>query len=138
MSIIASTPTRVIGLYDKPMWDSIDAGRMRLQRCKSSGKFQYPPGPSCPECPDELEWAEISGRGTIISWTIFHRQYLPAYPVPYNVIAVRLQEGPVIISNLEGESPDGSWIGEPVVLVYAQMPDGVTLPRFKLERRPLS
>jgi uncharacterized protein len=133
MPTIVSTPTRVMGLYDKPMWDSIEAGRMRLQRCKSNGKFHYPPGPMFPDCPaDELEWADIAGRGTIISWIVFHRQYLPAYPVPYNVIAVRLEEGPVIISNLEGECPEGSWIGRSVKLIYVRMPDGVTLPRFKL------
>ena len=68
----------------------------------------------------------------IISWTIFHKQYLPAYPAPYNVIAVRLQEGPVLISNLVGDSPPGSWINSDVYLIYSTMPDGIVLPRFRL------
>jgi len=68
----------------------------------------------------------------IISWAIFHKQYLPAYPAPYNVIAVRLQEGPVLISNLEGDSPPESWINSDVYLVYSTMPDGIVLPRFRL------
>jgi uncharacterized OB-fold protein len=63
---------------------------------------------------------------------VFHRQYLQAYPAPYNVIAVRLDEGPVMISNLQGDAPDGSWIGRRVRLVYAEMPDAAVLPRFTL------
>ena len=74
----------------------------------------------------------LSGDATILSWEIFHRQYLPAYPAPYNIIAVRLAEGPVMISNLEGTQPDGSWIGQAVRLVYVEMPDGMILPRFTL------
>jgi uncharacterized OB-fold protein len=130
---IVKTPTRIIGLYDKPMWESIDAKAMKLQRCKETGTFQYPPGPNSPDClSGELEWAPISGKATIISWVIFHRHYLPAYPPPYNAIAVRLEEGPIMISNLEGETPAGSWIGRAVKLVYVTMPDGVVLPRFEL------
>lgn len=130
---IVTTPHRILGLYDRPMWDSIDARAMQLQRSKATGAFMYPPGPAMPGDPlGELEWARISGRGVILSWVIFHRHYLPAYPPPYNVIAVRLQEGPTIISNLEGPTPEGSWIGRAVRLVYVAMPDGVVLPRFEL------
>lgn len=87
------TPRRVMGLYDKPMWESIDAREMKLQRCTGCGTFQYPPGPGCHACLSmELEWIPVSGRATILSWVVFHRQYLPAYPAPYNSIAVRLEE----------------------------------------------
>jgi len=125
------TPAPVMGLYDRPMWDSIRERKMRLQRGKVSGTWLYPPGPGTPGG-EELEWTPISGNGTILSWVIFHRQYLPAYPAPYNVIAVRLDEGPTIISNLEGKTPEGNWIGRRVKLVYADMPDGAVLPRFTL------
>lgn len=130
---VPPTPKPVQGLYDRPMWDSIGARAMKLQCCKGCGAFRYPPGPVCPEClSEESEWTALSGRGTIASWVIFHRGYLPAYPPPYNVIAVRLAEGPIMISNLEGPGPQGSWIGAPVSLVYATMPDGFVLPRFVL------
>jgi uncharacterized OB-fold protein len=109
---------------------------MKLQRCKACGAFRYPPGPVCPEClAEELEWTALSGQGTIASWAIFHRTYLPAYPAPYNVIAVRLAEGPIMISNLDGPVPHGSWIGAAVQLTYATMKDGFVLPRFLLSDR---
>ncbi len=130
---IPATPPPVLGLYDGPMWRSIHERRMALQHCQDCGAWQYPPGPGCPACGSEaLAWEALSGAGTILSWVIFHRQYLPAYPAPYNVIAVRLAEGPVMISNLDGAAPEGSWIGRPVMLRYAEMPDGAVLPRFVL------
>lgn len=129
----AATPPAVLGLYDTPMWESIRARRMCLQRCRACGAWQYPPGPGCVQCGGEdQEWAPLSGQATVLSWAVFHRQYLPAYPAPYNVVAVRLAEGPVMISNLEGEPPEGSWIGAKVRLTYADMPDGAVLPRFAL------
>jgi uncharacterized OB-fold protein len=132
-AIEAKTPKPVMGLYDRPMWESISARTMRLQRCRACSAWQYPPGPSCPQCLScELEWAEISGRGKILSWVVFHRQYLPAYPAPYNSIAVRLAEGPTMITNLEGAMPGADSIGKDVRLVYVPMPDGMVLPRFEL------
>lgn len=131
---VIATPPAVRGLYDRPMWDSIAARQMRLQCCGACHAWQYPPGPGCSVCGAEaMTWTPISGRATILSWVVFHRQYLPAYPAPYNAIAVRLAEGPVMISNLEGEKPEGSWIGRPVTLTYTDMPDGAVLPRFVLD-----
>lgn len=107
---------------------------MRLQRCRHCGAYQYPPAPACMECLSEyLDWTPITGRGTIVSWVIYHRQYLEQYPAPYNVIAVKLEEGPLFTSNLAGPEPEGSWIGAAVKLTYVDFPDGSVLPRFELD-----
>lgn len=132
-AIDAKTPRPVMGLYDQPMWESINARAMKLQRCAACGAWHYPPGPSCPSCLScDLVWTPLSGRGRILSWVVFHRHYLPAYPPPYNAVAVRLEEGPTMISNLEGAIPGEDSIGREVHLVYATMPDGVILPRWSL------
>lgn len=131
-AIDVKTPKPVMGLYDKPMWESIVAGAMKLQCCKHCATWLYPPGPACPKCLSrEVEWKPIAGKGRIASWVIFHRHYLPAYPPPYNSIAVRLAEGPTVISNLEGAMPEEGCIGREVELVYVTMPDGVVLPRWR-------
>jgi uncharacterized OB-fold protein len=131
----AATPARVLGLYDRAMWDLLDQkGQLHLQRCTGCGIWRYPPGPACPDClsPD-AQWLSVSGRGEILSWVIFHKEYLPEYPVPYNVIAVRLDEGPIMVSNLLGE-PDNELIGTRVRLQVVRMADGVSLPRFAPDR----
>src|SRR5690606_15671316 len=95
--IMSKTP-RHYSPYDAPMWQSIEEGQMKLQRCRQTGTFYYPPGPACPESLSfDVEWAPISGKGKILSWTVFHRQYLPAYPAPHLVVAVALEEGPIMI-----------------------------------------
>ena len=128
-----ATPRPVMGLYDKPFWESVRAGKLALQKCMDCATFRYPPGPTCPECLcTDHQWIPLCGGAEIMSWVVFHRGYLPAYPPPYNVIAVKLDEGPTMVSNLEGAVPDGSWIGRRVTLTYVTMPDGVVLPRFFL------
>jgi uncharacterized protein len=127
------TPAPVMGLYDRLMWASIRKGAMQLQCCGQCGMFQYPPAPVCSQClSSNLKWQLLSGRGHILSWVVFHRTYLNAYPAPYNVIAVKLMEGPTIISNLESTAPPGNWIGAPVNLIYYTMADGALLPKFVL------
>lgn len=130
---VPATPSPVMGLYDEPFWKSVNERRMALQCCANCAKSHYPPVPCCPQClSTELYWNPVSRYGRILSWTVFHKTYLEAYPHPYNVIAVRLDEGPVFISNLEAAPPDDVWIGQAVELVYVEMTDGMVLPRFKL------
>lgn len=129
-----ATPPRVEGLHDGPMWTLLkETGRLHLQCCSGCGAWRYPPGPCCPMClSPESAWRPVSGRGEVLSWVVFHKQYLPEYPAPYNVVAVRLAEGPILISNLVA-LPEGPVIGRRVSMVAVQMADGVTLPRFEME-----
>ena len=132
-----TTPPRVLGLYDIPFWEKMrDENAMKLQCCSDCGAWRYPPGPICREClSPNSEWKPVSGGGELLSWVRFHKQYLPAYPAPYNVIAVRLDEGPTIISNLVGEEGGKHLIGRRVQLQLDRMDDGVVLPRFVLAKQ---
>jgi uncharacterized OB-fold protein len=116
-----ATSKPVMGLYDKPMWESMKAGRLELQKCRSCGKFRYPPAPICAHCLSmEYDWTPVSGKGKILSWVIFHRQYFEDFPAPFNCVAVQLEEGPIIVTNLKGDEPKGSWIDAKVELAYAE------------------
>lgn len=98
-------PTPRRGVFDAPYWEHVAAGELRLQRCASCGHYRYPPGPVCPEClTPECTWEPLSGQGSLLAWTVFHRQYFPEIEVPYVVVAVRAQEGPILIGNLAGAS----------------------------------
>ncbi len=122
----------ILTIYDVPMWDSIKARAMALQKCPSCSTMRYPPSPCCPKCLNmDAAWTPLKGQGTILSWVIFHRKYFDDFPPPYNAIAVRLEEGPIMISNLVGDEPEGSWIGRAVEICYTDT--GVrVVPQFRL------
>ena len=124
----------VMSLYDAPMWESIRAEAMALQRCRHCGAFRYPPAPACAEClAMDYDWRALSGTGTILSWVIFHRRYLDGFDPPYNVVAIRLAEGPIIISNLIGPEPAGGWIGREIELCFEADRTGKIVPRVRLK-----
>jgi uncharacterized OB-fold protein len=131
-----ATPERVLALYDRPMWTYLEeTGALHLQCCSSCGTWRYPPGAICPDClSPKAAWKAVSGGGRVVSWIMFRKQYLPQYPAPYNVIAVRLDEGPIMISNLTKDPADGdNLIGRRATMTIVRMEDGVPLPRFELE-----
>ncbi|NMM39205.1 MAG: nucleic acid-binding protein [Glaciimonas sp.] len=108
-----------MGFYDTPMWQSMEDCKLALQSCDDCSHVRYPPAPVCPVCLSEhANWKPVAGTGTIVSWVVFHRQYFSDFPAPYNSIAVRLDEGPIIITQLFGTPPEGSWIGRRIVLGY--------------------
>ena len=95
-------PKPILGVYEKPFWDSVQKRELRLQRCEN-GHYRFPPGPCCPNCTStEFSWENVSGQGRLVSWTVFHRQYFPGLPLPYTVICGELAEGPLVIANLVG------------------------------------
>lgn len=106
-------PSRPIeGHYDRPMWAGFAEGHFLVQHCTSCATVRYPPGPACPHCLSlDYEWRGAGGGGEILSWVRFHRDYFSDHPAPYNAVAVRLDEGPIVITNLLGSEPDGSWLG---------------------------
>jgi uncharacterized protein len=116
-----ATSKAVMGIDDLPMWASMQAGKLQLQRCDSCGHFRYPPAPVCPLClAAKATWTAVSGRGTVLSWVIFHKKYFDDHVPPYNSVAVQLEEGPIIVTQLQGSEPQGSWIGETIELCYAE------------------
>lgn len=128
-----ATSGRMRGLFDLTFWEYLDQNEMRLQCCCACSTYRYPPSAICPDCLEEAhDWRAVSGRGTVLSWTVFHRQYLPQYPAPYNVIAVRLDEGPVLVTNLLEEDAISTSIGKRVAIVLQKMDDGVCLPRASI------
>ena len=131
MSLPVPTPDPVTA----PFWDSLKAHRIRLQRCDACNKFVYYPRAVCPTClSSELVWTDVSGRGVIHAFTIPHRHPNPAFQVPYVVVLIELAEGVRMLSNLVDVEPvpEAVSIGAPVEIVYHDLSESITLPRFRL------
>ncbi|MCZ2111068.1 MAG: Zn-ribbon domain-containing OB-fold protein [Dehalococcoidia bacterium] len=109
--------------------------RLMVQRCTGCGALRFPPREICSRClSSSAEWTNVSGRGEIFSFNVMHQVYHPAFAreVPYAVIVVKLAEGPKITSNLLDCPIDRIKIGMPVEVVFEQISDAVTLPKFRV------
>lgn len=136
----ALRPRPLAGFYETAFWRFVDARELRLQRCERCGHWRYPPGPACPRCrSDAFAWAATAGRGRVLAWTVFHRQYFPEIPVPYAVASVRLPEGPLMIGNIVNLPIDAIRHDMPVRAAFERVaaPDGPwTLCQWEPEPGP--
>jgi uncharacterized OB-fold protein len=115
-------------------WEACRRGELRLQRCTACGAFRHHPRPMCPKCGStDSEWARASGRGVVHTFTIVHGPTLPAFAdrVPYNVVAVHLDEGVFMVSNVVDCPPEDLRIGLPVEVVFEPLNDAITVPKFR-------
>lgn len=120
----------------RPYWDAARAGRLDIQRCGQCRTFRFPPARICHEClSEDAAWVRVSGRGSIWSMCEFHRLYFKGFEpdLPYNVVLVRLDEGPRTYSNLVGISYDRIQIGMRVQAVFEPVTDEITLVKFRPE-----
>lgn len=115
-------------------WASTRQHAMRLQRCDDCGNFWYYPGPVCHTCGStRFTWTLVSGRGTIYSYSVLERAKGNPFEndVPITIVLVRLEEGPVMMSNLIDHGDDRPTIGAAVEIAYEDVDDEVTLPVFR-------
>ena len=83
-----------------------------LPRVISTGRCFFPPRVAAPQTGEAWEWIEASGRGTVYSVSIVH----PKPPeAAYNVVLVELDEGPRLMSRVEGVALEQVVIGMKVV-----------------------
>jgi uncharacterized protein len=119
----------------KPFWDFAAQSIFALQVCEDCGDTRLPPSPVCPRCLSENQaWKPSSGRGTLESWVDFHRAYWDGFKdeLPYRVCLVRLDEGPIIISDLSGDQTKAK-IGAKLRVTFEPLSEGILLPKFAVE-----
>jgi hypothetical protein len=106
---------------------------LRFQRCTACGRYRHVPSELCPQCAsDAWEWAPSSGRGTIFTWSTTYRALHPAFvDTPFTQAVVELEEGPRVISSVEGVGEDDLKIGMAVEVVFDDVDDELTLARFR-------
>ena len=119
-----------------PFWESVKQHAMKIQKDNTNGKyFFYPRGVSPFGLQNDISWEPVSGRGTVHAFSIVHNNRAPGFreEIPYVVAIVELEEGARMMSNLVDVQPDPEHvkIGMPVEVVYEDVSDEITLPKFK-------
>jgi acetyl-CoA acetyltransferase/uncharacterized OB-fold protein len=115
-------------------WTSGADGRLRIQGCTECGSLVHPPVPICPVCRSRRsEPTVVSGRGTIIGYTVNHHQWSPHFVPPYALAVVALAEDPGVrlTTRIVGCDPGEVAIGQEVNVRFEHHED-VWLPLFEL------
>ena len=116
-------------------WDATREKRFVLQTCRVCNHHQHYPRPVCTRCGSvELGYEEASGRGLIYSFTVSHRAPGPEFETPYVVALIKLEEGPIILSNIVDADPESLGCDMPVQVTWEDLPDGRALPKFTISR----
>lgn len=120
--------------WQQPFWDSLRAHDVRVQRCSACGTYRYHPRELCARCQSRAaEWAPISGRGTVYSYTIVRRAPTPAYQAcaPYAIVHVTMEEHFRMAATIRAIEPESVQIDLPVRLVYDDVTPEWTLFVFE-------
>src|SRR5687767_15115717 len=91
----------------RPFWGAANDGRLEIQRCPACGYYNHPPKPLCDRClSDDLRFEEVSGNGTVWSFTVMHQKSIAGFQdsVPYVTALVELHEQKhlLLVTNLPG------------------------------------
>ena len=73
-------------------------GEVVVPRCVECDRWVWYPEAKCPACGGDLGWRTTSGRGTLFSWAVVQRPFLPAFAemVPFVTALVALEEAPEV------------------------------------------
>ena len=127
-------PLPTVTPEDREFWAAARQHRFVLPQCRTCGHVWFPPYASCPSCLSfDRGWTEASGRGTVWGFTIMRQPYIPSFEpeLPYNVVLVELEEGPMVYSNLVGIDNADIACGLSVKAVFEDATDEFTLIKFR-------
>jgi uncharacterized OB-fold protein len=107
---------------------------LHFQRCDDCQTFRHVPREMCAGCGSwNWSWVASSGRGTVFTWTVVMRPMHPDFvdACPYAPVVVEMEEGVRLLSLVSDVAPEDLEIGMQVEVIYDDVSDEVTLPKFR-------
>ncbi len=119
----------------QPFWDALAEHRIRIQYSPSTDRYVFYPRVLAPgTLADDLQWREISGAGSLYTYTVAHRPVAPHFAgdVPQILAVVQWDEGPRFSTEIVNAEPADVRVGMRVRPVFFDYPDeGVTMLRYE-------
>ncbi len=112
----------------REFWAGLKKRKLLANKCQLCGEMFFPPRLCCPAClGDRLEWFELSGKGTLYSWTeVFFAG--PEFKTPFLLGLVDLAEGVGrIASRIAGAEAGELKIGMPVRFTFVDAGEDFTI-----------
>jgi uncharacterized OB-fold protein len=116
-------------------WEGAREGKLLAQQCADCGHRQHPPSPVCRSClSDRVSPTELSGRGTVYTYTVTTHVFHPSFAekVPYILVVVELEEQPGLkmLSRMTDCTEDDVRVDMEVEVRFTNEGEGVVLPLF--------
>lgn len=127
-------PLPTITKEDRPFWEAAKQHRFTLPKCEGCGHIFFPPYIACPKCLSfDREWIEASGRGKVWGYIEMRQPYIKSFEddLPYNVVLVQLDEGPLMYTNVVGISNDEIRPDLRLEAFFEDVTQEITLIKFK-------
>ncbi|GAA0640246.1 OB-fold domain-containing protein [Streptomyces thermocarboxydovorans] len=120
--------------FTRTYWEAAAQGRLLVRRCGDCGRAHHYPREFCPHCWSEnVTWETASGRATLYTWSVVHRNDLPPFAArtPYTAAVVDLAEGPRMMTELvDAEAAGGPRPGMELEVTFR-----ADIPVFRPVRR---
>ncbi len=126
-------PLPEINSENEFFWTAGADDTLRLQECHDCAALIHPPQPVCRYCRGQhLGIRDVSGRATLVGFTVNHRFSLPGMPAPYVVAQVAIDEDPRVrlTTNAVDCDPEDLVLGQQMEVVFERHED-VWLPLFR-------
>ncbi len=115
-------------------WEKTKQHELWMRHCNRCNKPYYYPRDICPMCGGrDVDWRQMSGRGTVFTYAIVHRSPNPALVAPFVTAIVELDEGAKMLTNIviDNPTPDNVKVGMPVEVTFDDITSEISLPKFK-------
>ena len=104
-----------------PYWDAAREGRLLIAECASCGRVHHYPRPFCPFCwSEDVHAVPASGTGTLYTYSTVYVNDLTPFKerLPYVAAIVELDEGPRLMTTIEGAERQRLRVDMPVTAVF--------------------
>lgn len=126
---------------DRPMndgdseawWAAVQDGTLMVNACRSCERNSLYARPFCPHCwSEDVALVAACGRARLYTWSVVHQNGGPfAERTPYVVAMVDLEEGPRLMTMIEGCEPEQLLAGMDLVVTFCHEDDGFVVPKFR-------
>ncbi|GGX46430.1 Zn-ribbon domain-containing OB-fold protein [Streptomyces fructofermentans] len=117
--------------FTRPYWAAAAEGHLLLRRCGDCGRAHHYPREFCPRCwSEDVAWERASGRATLYTWSVVHRNDLPPFGsrTPYTAAVVDLAEGPRMMTEVVDCPAEALRVGMDLLVAFRRVdpdaPDG--------------
>jgi|SRR5690625_1581414 len=125
----------IIDSDTRPFWKGTLEEKLIIQHCYHCNQYQFYPRVICRNCMEDVDWVQVSGEGTIYSFTIIEKAFNKYFSekTPYIVALIDLKEGPRIMSNIINTDINQVKIDLPVKAVFNEKYGEYKLLQFQMD-----